>query len=101
MVKPSVSDLTVEIVDDPEYNRQARAGDEQFNRNVAWLESHWFELLPAARGRFVAVANQQTCVASTLDEAWAWINANHPDDQGPLVQYVPTDTRPRVYAHQR
>ena len=101
MVKGRQSDLTVEIIDDAEYNDRVRVGDEQFDRNAAWLEAHWPDLLPEARGRFVAVADQQAYVAPTLEEAWAWARANHPDDEGPLVQHVPKDTRPRVYAHQR
>ena len=99
MVKGRQANLTVEIVEDPVYNERGRAGDEQFDRNAAWLEVHWSDLLPEARGSFAAVADQQAYVAATIEEAWAWARANHPEDEAPLVQYVPKDTRPRIYAH--
>jgi hypothetical protein len=80
----------------PEEVPRSRAVDEQFSRNSDWLEAHWPELLPRARGKFLAVAGQQPFVAETLEEAWALARAAHPDDLGALLQYVPAAQGPRI-----
>jgi hypothetical protein len=61
--------LTVEAIDDPAVLARARAQDERARRNSAWLQAHRAELLPQARGRFVAVAGQEAFLADTPGEA--------------------------------
>jgi hypothetical protein len=68
-------------------------------RNSEWLAGHWCELLPGARGRFVAVAGQQAFIADTAEEAWRQAKAAHPEDNGAILQFVRKDTNPRIYAN--
>ena len=77
--------------------RRAQMG--RARRNSAWLRSHWAELLPQARGKFVAVAGEEGFVADTPEDAWAWARRAHPDDDGAMVQFVRPDKNPRIYAY--
>src|SRR5262249_24572942 len=93
------SALTIEEVRDPNVTETARVRAEQGRVNADWLEGHWTELLPQARGRFIAVAGGEGIVAETAPAAWAWVDQNHPGDAGAFVQYVPSGQGPRVYAN--
>jgi hypothetical protein len=86
-------------VTDPQEVARSLAVHEQARRNRAWLESHWAELLPGARGKFLAVAGQEAFIADTPKEANALARAAHPEDQGMLTQYVPAAKGPRIYAN--
>ena len=79
----------------------ARAQIERGWRNAEWLAAHWADLLPRARGRFVAVAGQQAFLADTAAQAWAQARAAHPEDDGAILQYVRDSQGPRIYAHRR
>ena len=91
--------IVIEVITDPEQIARSKAMDEQFKRNLDWLQSHWGDVLPQARGKFVAVAGQQTFVADTAKEAWAWCDNTHPEDKGPWVTFVPATLGPRIYAN--
>jgi len=91
----------IEEVNDPEVAAQIREQDERARRNEAWLQAHWPELRPHARGRHIAVANQEAFIADTPEEAWAMAMAAHPDDDGALLQYVIPHEGPRIYADRR
>ena len=91
--------VVVDTFDDPAERARSEAQFERFRRNSDWLQQHWSDLLPAARGRFVAVAGQQAFVADTSEEAWAKARAAHPDDDGAFSQYIPPHTGPRAYAN--
>jgi len=78
-----------------------RAQDEQARRNSEWIQAHWAELLPQARGKFVAVAGQQAFIATTPGQARTLAQAAHPEDRGILVQYVRPERGPRLYANYR
>ncbi len=88
----------IEERDDPERATQLRQQDEAARRNERWLQSRWPELRPRARGRHIAVANQEAFIADTSKEAWAMAMAAHPDDNGALLQYVIPHDGPRIYA---
>jgi hypothetical protein len=88
-------------VSDARATESACAQVERGWRNADWLAAHWPDLLPQARGRFVAVAGQQAFVADTAAEAWAQARAAHPQDDGAILQYVRCDQGPRIYAHRR
>jgi hypothetical protein len=93
--------LTIEFggpVDPAEAERR-RAQMERSRRNSKWLQAHWAELLPRARGKFVAVAGEEAFVADTPQEAWAWARQAHPEDDAAAVQYVPAEMSLRIYAH--
>lgn len=92
--------IVIEEINDPEYCAKADEQHLQTMRNCKWLSSHWPDLLPQARGRFVAVAGQQAFIADTWQAAWAAAKAAHPDDDGAIMQYVRKHTHPRIYANQ-
>jgi hypothetical protein len=94
-------DFVIEEVSDPDETRRSRAQDERHRRNSAWLQAHWEDVLPQARGKFVAVAGQEAFIAETPIAAWAWAEAIHPEDNGAIVRYVRTQRGPRLYAHRR
>ena len=91
--------LSVENITDPVRVARARAQIERGKRNADWLQTHWGDLLPAARGKFVAVAGQEAFIAATPELAWNWAKITHPEDDRALVQYVRKDTNPRIYGH--
>jgi hypothetical protein len=89
----------IEEVNDPKVVARARAQHERARRNGQWLQAHWPDVLPQARGNFLAVAGQEAFIASTPEEAWALANAAHPEDDGAFVEYVRPERGPRIYAH--
>ncbi len=89
----------IEEVTDPDEIARARAQDERHRRNNEWLEMHWADVLPQARGKFLAVADQEAFIAATSAEAWAWVDAVHPKDDGATVRYIRTDKGPRMYGN--
>jgi hypothetical protein len=93
--------LILEEVNDPAQAARCQAQIERGRRNLEWLESHWNEILPQARGKHLAVAGQQAFIADTPEDAWAWAKAAHPQDNGAFVQYVIPQQGPRIYAHRR
>lgn len=94
-----LSKITIEEVTDPQEIAKAQAQCERHRRNVDWLESHWDSVLPQARGRFIAIANQQAFIAETPEQGWDWIRSHHPDDDGGFVHYVPARKGWRIYAN--
>jgi hypothetical protein len=90
--------FTKEVTDPDELARH-RDADERFRRNSDWLASHWADLLPGARGRFVAVAGEQAFAADSPGAAIAMAKAAHPDDPGLLIRYVIPERGWRIYAH--
>jgi hypothetical protein len=89
--------LVITEITDPEEVARCQAVREQFQRNGEWLQAHWADVLPQARGKFLAVAGQQAFIAETGEEALALARAAHPDDQGILTQYVFPTTAYRMY----
>jgi hypothetical protein len=87
-----------EVTDDGEIAR-LQAQRQKALANRAWLEAHWETLLPEARGKFIAVADQEAFVADTPDRAWEWVDSAHPEDDGALVQYIQPLEGPRFYAN--
>lgn len=62
MSKPA---LSIEEVTDPKEIERAHLQHERHRRNSAWLQSHWADILPQARGKFLAVAEQEPFIADT------------------------------------
>ncbi|MGH2353042.1 MAG: hypothetical protein ACRDI2_02225 [Chloroflexota bacterium] len=95
------SRFAVDEVVDPAEIARFRPQDERARRNSEWLESHWAEVLPRARGKFLAVAGQEAFIAESPEAAWALAEAAHPEDGGAFVQYIRPERGPRLYAHRR
>lgn len=93
--------MIVEVVTDPDEIARAESQHAQFRRNAEWLDSHWKDLTPQAFGKFVAVAGQEAFIAATSAEGYVWARAAHPEDHGPLVEYVLPPNGPRIYANRR
>jgi hypothetical protein len=91
--------FVIEEVTDPAAIARSQAQIEHFHRNSEWLQAHWGDLLPQARGKFIAVAGQEAFVADTPQEAWRKAKTAHPEDDGAFSQYVLPQPGPRVYAH--
>src|SRR5947207_15059563 len=90
--------VVVEVVTDPVENARRRAQHERFERNLDWLQAHWGDLLPQARGKYVVVAGQEAFVADTSEEAWAMAEAAHREDNGAFCHYITTKRGPRIYS---
>ena len=93
--------LILEEVNDPAEAARCREQFARGRRNLEWLENHWGDVLPAARGKFLAVAGQEAFIANTPEEAWAWVKSTHPEDDGAFAQYVIPEKGPRIYANRR
>jgi hypothetical protein len=91
----------IEEGNDPDAVARLRAQDERHKRNSDWLQAHWPDVLPQARGKLLAVAGQEAFIADTINDAWAWVDAKHPEDDGAFVRYVRTEKGPRIYVDRR
>lgn len=91
----------MEEVSNPHDIARAHAQDERQRRNSDWLHAHWADVLPQARGKFLAVAGHEPCIADTPEKAWTWVATTHPEDDGAMVQYIRPETGPRIQAGKR
>jgi hypothetical protein len=93
--------FVIEEVNDPAEAARCQTQMERFRRNRDWLQTHWADFLPQARGKILAIAGQEGFVADTPAEAWEWVARTHPEDDGAFVRYVRAAQGPRVYANRR
>ena len=91
--------VVIGSIDDPVEAAAIHAQIKRGERNLAWLAAHWGDLLPQARGKFVAVAAQEAHVADSAAEAWAWAKSVHPEDDGAIVEFVRLEQGPRFYSN--
>ncbi len=96
MIRSTQQKLVVETVTDPNEIARSREQSEQYRKNSRWLQTHWEEILPAARGKFIVVADQEFFLADSPEEAWAWAEKQHPEDRGALVRYIFRKKGPKV-----
>ncbi|MEK6287717.1 MAG: hypothetical protein AABO57_18525 [Acidobacteriota bacterium] len=93
------SNIVMEEVTDPEELAKARAQDERFDRNSAWLQAHIPEVYSRHRGKCICVAGEELFVADTPEEVLAQARAAHPEDNGStLLRYIPREKMARIYA---
>ena len=90
--------FTIEEVTDPGEIARFRAQDKRARRNSEWLQAHWAEIVPKARGKFLAVAGQRAFVADPPEETWALATAAYPEDDGVVEHYLRPERGPRLYA---
>ena len=86
----------IEEVSEPNDIVRSRAQDERHRRNSEGLQAHWADVLPQARGKFLAIAGQEPFIADTPAEAWARVEAAHPEDTGAIVRYIRPEAGPRI-----
>ncbi|MBY0527370.1 MAG: hypothetical protein K2R98_28500 [Gemmataceae bacterium] len=89
----------IEEVNDPEYVARFKASMAQFKANLDWLQAHWGDLLPQARGKYVAVAGREAFIADTAKEAYDWADTAHPYDEGAWVTHVRRTPGYNAYAN--
>jgi hypothetical protein len=95
------SKIVIEEVTDPEEIVRHRIGMEHFKRNLDWIQAHWNDVLPHGWGKYLAVAGQETFLADTPQEARAWAEQKHPEDQGAWIHYLKPAKGPRIYENRR
>ena len=99
MVEQQIPAVVMEEVTDPEELVKARAQDERFDRNFAWLQAHAAEVYTRYRGKCICIAGEELFVADTPEEALALATAAHPEDDGRFVHYIPREKVARIYAN--
>jgi hypothetical protein len=90
--------LSIEEVSEPSEIARSQLRDQCHRRNSEWLQAHWGDVMPQARGMFLAVAGQEPFIADSAAQASVWVDATHPEDPGAFVQYIRPETGPRIYA---
>jgi len=93
--------VVMEEVTDSDELAKARAQDERFERNSAWLQAHIAEVYSRHRGKCICIAGEELFVADTPQEVIDLANAAHPEDNGKLLRSIPKEKMARVYAHRR
>jgi hypothetical protein len=92
--------ITIVEVTDPDELAQARAQDERFARNSAWLQMHVTEMYTQYRGKCICVAGEKLFIADTPEEVLRQARAAHPEeDGGILIRYIPREKVSRIYAY--
>lgn len=99
MVEQQIPAVVMEEVTDPEELVKARAQDERFDRNFAWLQAHAAEVYTRYRGQCICIAGEELFAADTPEEALALATAAHPEDDGRFVHYIPREKVARIYAN--
>ncbi len=93
--------LPIEMIEvtDPQEIADANRRREQFDRNSAWLQSHFAEVYtPENRGKVICIAGQEAFVGDDVLEVVARAKSAHPDDGGYFTRRLPRESRIYVYA---
>jgi hypothetical protein len=93
--------LVVEEMTNPSDVVRTRAQDDRFRRNSDWLQAHVTQVYERYRGKCICVSAQQLFVADTPEAVLALAKAAHPEDDGRLLRYIPSERMTRIYAHSR
>jgi hypothetical protein len=96
---PSPPEVFIEFGLPPAKPAVVEARQERARRNDAWIQAHWGEIAPQARGKYVAVAGAQAFLAEIAEKARALARAAHPDDDTVTVYFISPKQGPRVYAN--
>src|SRR5437899_10930042 len=59
--------ITIEEVPASARSERDRHANQQFHRNLKWLEAHWADVLLQSRGKFIPVAGQEAFIADTVE----------------------------------
>jgi len=96
MTDKHIPRIIMEEVTDPEELAQARALDERFARNSAWLQRHATEIYTQYRGKCICVAGEELFVADTPEEVLAQARTAHPKEKSSiLIRYIPREVGQR------
>lgn len=86
--------LLTEDANDPELTARIA----RFRRNGEWLTAQGGYVFESFPGKYVAVSEGEVFVANDASEAARLASEKHPDDQ-PFVQFIPRESRERIYAY--
>lgn len=70
----------------------------RFRRNGEWLTAQGGFVFESFPGKYVAVSEGEVFIANDASEAARLALEKHPDDQ-PFVQFIPRESRERIYAY--
>jgi hypothetical protein len=92
--------ITIVEVTDSDEIAKARAQDERFARNSAWLQMHATEIYTQYRGKCICIAGEELFIADTPEETLRQARAAHPEEDGSiLIRYIPREKVSRIYAY--
>jgi hypothetical protein len=87
MPLPAVEIVMEEITDQKEIMR-AQVQHERYQRNLAWLNTHFRDVYTQHRGKFICVAGEELFVADTPEDVIALAKTAHPEDDGRFIRYI-------------
>jgi len=93
--------IVMEEVTDPEELAQAKRRHAQFERNLAWFQTHAAATYAAHRGQHICIAGEHLFVAATPEAVLAAATQAYPEDEGRFTLYIPQEKMDRIYAAQR
>lgn len=99
MLEKGEPTMIMDVVTDPVELAKARRQREQFQRNADWLDAHAQQVFPRHRGKCICVTSEELFVADSPEAAYKLARDAHPEDEGPLVRYIPLKHIPRIYAN--
>jgi hypothetical protein len=94
----STPPMMIEVTD-PQEIASIKAQRDRFRKNSDWLQAHVPQVYAQHRGKHICVAGQESFVADSAPEVLAMARRAHPEDDGPLLRYIPREKMERVYAH--
>ncbi len=97
----ALGQVVIEEVDDPALAERMRVQDRKLRRNLAVFDAHAQDLFSNQRGKVIVVAGEELHITDTAEEAWAWAESTHPDDEGVFVHYIPVERGWRIYGNVR
>jgi hypothetical protein len=98
MIMVRQSSITMADVTDPTALAEMEAQRQRFRRNSDWLQANLPAVYAAHRGKFICVSGEELFVGASADAALAHARTAHPDDDGPLLRYIPLERMERMYA---
>ena len=90
-------DQTLPITEEPQ-DLKINTLMEKYRHNGEWITEHGAPLFEQFPGKYLAVSEGEVFVADEASEARRLAMEKHPDDE-PFVQYVPRESRERIYAY--
>lgn len=91
--------VIMEEVSDPAELAHAQLQRERFDQNWAWFKARATEVYDRFRGQCVVIAGQEVFAANEPAAAWASAKAEHPEDDGGFIIYIPCEKGTRIYVY--
>src|SRR5947209_20430881 len=98
MISARTSAVLMTEITDPAALAAMNAQQQQFRRNSDWLQAHITTVYTQHRGKIICIAGGELFVGASPEEVLARARAAHPDDDGPLLRYIPRERMERIDA---